>query len=264
MEKFIEYKRFLDIEGAYELGALLDEKGILYQIDEGDVRFSLNSNPFDNETVFKIMESDFEKVDSLLNETAKQEAIESSDEYYLYSFADKDIVDIIANQDGWSRADVHIAMQIAKQRNLDLSAESIKKAKPNEPESTHKTIPIKSFASWFLWIGIFSLLNTVFAILDIQFRLPDLVIIPIVVDFLFVSFTPTISLVLSVSLIFPLLFIVIWYFAKQKRKFFYIIGFILFSIDTILTLKFGNWMNIIFHVFVNLILLAGFNKKYVD
>lgn len=266
MDKFIEFKRFTDIESAVEITAILDDKEIAYELDDKSVGFSLVSsdiNPYENQIILKIKETDFNKVDVLINDNAKKETINVDEDHYLYSFSDKDIIDIIANQDNWTRLEVNLALQIAKKRNLDLSADSIKLAKHIEPEKTNKKIPIDKIASWYLTIAIFVFLNTLFEVLMIKFRFLDLNIKQIIIKTLDIIFGKIILLELLTSLMFSLVFLIIWYYSKQKNRFFYITGFVIYSIDTIVTLKYSNWFDIALHLFVLFMLTPGLSKKNV-
>jgi hypothetical protein len=46
-------------------------------------------------------------------------------DHYLYTFSDKDIIDVIVNQEDWTAEEVLIAQQISKQRNLQFKAEEV-------------------------------------------------------------------------------------------------------------------------------------------
>jgi hypothetical protein len=135
MDDFIEYQTFQKIENALEIIEILDSNNIPYQIDDSASRFHVIGfgESLINKIALQIRKSDIEKVSVLIREN------QTDEDHYLYTFSDKDIIDVIVNPNDWSSHEISIAQNIFKQRKLILSADEIKNARWNK-ENSNKII----------------------------------------------------------------------------------------------------------------------------
>lgn len=155
MDEFIEYLRFPEIEKAREYTSVLEKHNIPFYLDDVSMRFKLvsNNNPWENQFILKLKESDIERAEKALNEELDNEVKLTTHEHYMFSFADNDILNVIANQNEWTREEVKLAMKIANERNLDLSAQSIRSNKIVKEQTSQHRSTIYTTASWFWVIG---------------------------------------------------------------------------------------------------------------
>ncbi len=74
----------------------------------------------------KIRAEDFEKANELLKEDEIEEVTEiTADDYYLYSFTDNELMEVITKADEWSPFDVVLARKLLAERGKNLTDEAI-------------------------------------------------------------------------------------------------------------------------------------------
>jgi len=271
MKDFVNYQTFSNLDEATGLIDLLNTNNIPFEVDDSSLRYDVsnaNSNPMEQGLIIKISANDAEKVDKL---NLKVE-LESSDDHFLYTFSDNDIVDVIVNPENWTEEEAAIANKILKQRNIKPTAELIKSLRKdkiieNKNEQTKQKNIVKGGVSWFLWIGILSVVNTLLLLTYQNLHFPvglgisdailgaaigvkqaagvDLMIVGYVLTFLVSGF-----------------FFWIWYKSKNNNRKFYLTGLIVYVIDTVLCAVVfvisKSWIDLAFHLFVLARLYAGF------
>jgi hypothetical protein len=125
--EFITYQKFNDPALADELAGVLEEHGIEYQIEEQSSGFD-PSLVMSNATVdyaVKIKSEDFEQVNQLLEEVEGEEVNEIGTDYYLYSFTDDELTEVVTKSDEWSAFDVVLARKLLAERGKSISDEAI-------------------------------------------------------------------------------------------------------------------------------------------
>ena len=132
-EEFVTFQRFKDQNSAVELGAFFKEKKIEYLFEDNSLSFdpTFANNGFGNEFCIKLKQRDFEKGNAFLIEKAEKEIIEIDQDYYLLSFTDKELFELIAASDEWSQFDVALAEKLLKDRGKEVTDEDIEKIKSN-------------------------------------------------------------------------------------------------------------------------------------
>ncbi|MBL0066922.1 MAG: hypothetical protein IPP38_18305 [Bacteroidetes bacterium] len=72
------------------------------------MRFKLvsNNNPWENQFILKLKESDIER-GKAVNEELDNEVKLTTQEHYMFSFDDNDILNVIANLNEWTREEVN-------------------------------------------------------------------------------------------------------------------------------------------------------------
>ncbi|MDR1679939.1 MAG: hypothetical protein LBR81_09235 [Prevotellaceae bacterium] len=245
-----------------------------------------NINPLQDGIILKIRATDVEKADEILSKNNKTNLF---DEHYLYSFSDSDIMDIIVNPEEWTEEELALAKKISKERHLQLTEEvvkSLRKEKINDKinEQIKQKNIIQGGASWFLWIGILSILTTINISMYDQ-NLGGIIRFPVglginegILGFVF-SFRKTTGINLTalgfiLTLLLPIFFFWIWTKSRKGNRKVYLTGIIVYGIDTLLFgliyfFGFKDWAGIVFHLFVLWMLCAGYttlleNKKAKD
>lgn len=264
MNTFVEYQKFPSAEIAIELISILDENKISYQVDDKGLGYSIISNPFDNFIIVKIQRKNIKKVNEL---TQKQEQLDYNDineDHYLYTFSDKDIIDVIANPSEWTKIEIRLANEIAKQRKLELSAENInsakiKKLKEIVREEQDANNKVKNTANWFGAIAIFSVINTILLIMNIEVQLIFGLGITQVADGVIYSITGELGIynILTSSLL-SIIFVLFWYFARKKQNWAFIVGTAVYTLDTFLFFFVKDWLSLGFHLFVIIGIISGY------
>jgi len=122
--EFITYQKFNDPALAEELGGQLDNHHIKYFIEKEsrpfDPTYSFNEASVTQYAV-KIKSGDFEKVNQLLKDDESEDVSEIGKDYYLYSFTDDELMEVITKADEWSPFDYVLARKILTERGKDIS-----------------------------------------------------------------------------------------------------------------------------------------------
>lgn len=117
-EEFLIFQKFNTQNSAIDFGKLMEENKIEYLIENISVNFDpiLSNNEFGKEYYVKLKKNDFEKVDKILSETTKIEIDKVEKDYYLLSFSDEELIDVITKSDEWNKFDVELAQKLLKER----------------------------------------------------------------------------------------------------------------------------------------------------
>ncbi|CAM3857476.1 hypothetical protein FLJU110815_02170 [Flavobacterium jumunjinense] len=267
MDDFIEYKKFEDEIDAEELIQLLKNHSIQYELQEPVIKFRLVNDATANEVIVKIKPSDFESVDKI-QETYENEILENNEDHYLYTFSDKDIIEVLVTPSKWKNLEVKIAKKIANERGLKPTASEVLKIRDDEKsdvqsEKTKEQKLIQNGTSFISAIGIFSLINIIAFIFNHDFRF----ILGLNVNyFIYTTFQGVENIInidshyfiLIITILISLLFIVLGTKSKQGNKKAYLFCIILYGFDTLLSLLMKDWFSLAFHCFAMLIIGNGY------
>ncbi len=121
------------------------------------------NNGFGKEFCVKLKKNDFEKGNAFLNEKAEKEIVEIDKDYYLLSFTDEELFELIAASDEWSPFDVSLAEKLLKERGKEVTSEEIEKIKTNrivelsKPEESQRIYIIMGYITSILggFLGVF-------------------------------------------------------------------------------------------------------------
>lgn len=165
IEEFITFQKFNDQNSASELGDFFKEKKLEYVLEDNSLSFdpTFANNGFGKEFCVKLKQSDFEKGNALLIEKVEGESIEIEKDYYLLSFTDKELFELIAASDEWSQFDVSLAKRLLRERGKEITLDEIEKIKINrikelsKPEEGQTTYIIIGYITAVLggFLGIF-------------------------------------------------------------------------------------------------------------
>lgn len=130
-EEFITFEKFTNQNSAEKLGEFIKEKNIEYILENNSLSFdpTFANNGFGVEFCIKIKKEDFEKVNELLIEKSEDEIIEIDKDYYLLTFSDNELIEVITKSDEWNKFDVSLAKKLLKERGVDVSNERIEAIK---------------------------------------------------------------------------------------------------------------------------------------
>ncbi len=263
MDEIIEYKRFSGVEKARVFTDLLDVNYIWFSVDSPD---NDADNAIEEGIGIQIRATDKDRVDELYKRIAE---ISVTNDNYMYSLSDNDIIDAVVNPREWTSEEHLLAKEIMKQRKLLPTASSIKasRTEKNKDESNSKLKQdrlITGGASWFLLIGIISMLNVILFIArqDLQF------VFGLGVNYIILGVADGIKKALGINA-FPIayvfnflisaIFLFIWRKSKSENKTVYLIGLILYGLDSLTLILSQEWLNFGFHVFALLVLANGYS-----
>lgn len=149
MSAFSTYQKFFSPEQAQPITAILEENGIPYELTRSKTLVDTviaGDTSFNNLYELKIPPSQFERVNRLLQNEITVDLDEVGSDYYLLSFSDEELVDIIHKPDEWSAQDVSIAKQLLKERGIEYTAAELTEIEHKRlhtlarPEKVHKRL----------------------------------------------------------------------------------------------------------------------------
>lgn len=158
-ENFITYQRFNFKEKALELGEILTEKNIPYILEDNSINFDLNfgSSSHNQDFRIKLLKQDFFKVDEILTQLYLNEIDNVDSDYYLFSFSDEELIEIISKRDEWGLFDYLLAQKILKQRGKEINIEVVNVLKNNRLKELAQ--PDDNAKSWLFAGYLFSFLG---------------------------------------------------------------------------------------------------------
>lgn len=261
MNNFVDYKEFVSFDLAADLLTVLDQNDIKYEIDDSSMRYSLvPSENLDGKVIVKIQDTDIQKADELIQKDAPLKEIG----HFLNTFSNEDLIDVIANPNEWTDNEVNIAQDLINHRGIVVSADVIKSARREQSRKNdlEKQVeqPNKSYG-WFMTIGILSIINSILIISKANLRFIFGLGYTQIIDGIFLNASQNFKIIgLLISVLFTSIFFLIWYYAKLKRSWAYLIGIILYSLDMLIFIVYKDWLSAGFHVYALLFLILGYSR----
>ncbi len=263
MNNFIDYKKIPSDDSAKDLILLLEKNKIHFEIEDRSQRFSLVDDPTDDFFIVRIKVEDFKTVDELVQVQSKSEVDLLGDDHYLHTFSNEDIIDTIANPEDWSRAEIKLAKNIAQQRKIDLSIKKLNKFKQKNIDENNKKAGklLKNTSNWFILIAIFSVINSVFLVVELPIKFTLGLGISEFTNGILLAFTGKMGLLnIVVTVFISLIYVVFWYLARKKMEWALIAGVIFYGFDTILLLVFQDFLSVAVHIVIIVFILIGHIK----
>ena len=124
MAEQLELFRLLHNEEMAEaMGKILLKAGIPYEVKRSKKYFdpSFAFNAVDPEVNLLLRPEDFSKANHVLRDFYAQQAEQVDEGYYLLSFSDNELIDIIRKPDEWGSYDVALAKRILHERGIEIS-----------------------------------------------------------------------------------------------------------------------------------------------
>lgn len=161
---FITFQKFNSCQDAEELIANLKKSGIEVEIEDASppVDITFSGNTMQNEIRVKIQQSDFDKANQILEKQAKLIINQFPKDYYLFSFTDDELIEIIEKPDEWSKEDYLLSQKILKDKGHDISKEKIENHRINRFHELRK--PEKGQISWLIFGFVCSIFGGIISI----------------------------------------------------------------------------------------------------
>lgn len=121
-DQYLTYKTFPDGDTAEDFAAVLKQADIPYYIEEDAVVFdpSYANNQFNRDYHLKVRQRDFGRANQVLNEYYNSQLDKIDKDYYLFSFSDEELHDILAKPDEWGHFDYQLAKKLLAQRGKEV------------------------------------------------------------------------------------------------------------------------------------------------
>ena len=169
MSELLTFSRFHSQQEAQELISLLENRGIEFKIDfEKDLLDKIYTGESQDPMIaVKIPEERFEELNTILLSQAQTQLTDIDPNYYLFSFSDSELIEVLNNRNDWNHLDQALAHQLLSERKIaipDLSKKS---------KDTKSYVPLHLESSWIIaqylltlllpYVGIIIGLATLFA-----------------------------------------------------------------------------------------------------
>lgn len=154
----VTYKKFSTLEEANYVIGLLEKNNIEYLFSENKSSLDASfSSPLLNEFEIKINQKDFQAVEELLINDSEEIINQLPNDYYLFSFTDEELREVVSKKDEWSELDYNLSLHLLKKRGVDLTETEISTLEEKRLNELRK--PEKSNELWILAGYIFSILG---------------------------------------------------------------------------------------------------------
>jgi hypothetical protein len=158
MKTFATFQKFSSTEEAEELVQLLQDNNIEYEIVDNsfsvDLTFGSNRQ---TEKEVKVQQTDFPKVNQLLEKIAEKNIFPLNKDHYLQEFADDELLEIIQKPDEWSKEDYLIAIVLLKSKGKYFTQQQLDEFKQQRLQQLAK--PESGNTFWTVLGYLFSLLG---------------------------------------------------------------------------------------------------------
>ncbi|KUJ61522.1 hypothetical protein AR687_12635 [Flavobacteriaceae bacterium CRH] len=162
IENGISFRNFSTLSQAKELETLLNKNNIKTVLADNiapvDITFS--GSTLQNQYEIQIDPSDFEKAEAILEKETEILLNEIDKDYYLLSFTNEELYDVLLNSDEWNIFDYKLAQKILTDQGKTIDPEmlaSLKKERLkilSKPEENQKPWIIAGYLFAFLGGGI--------------------------------------------------------------------------------------------------------------
>jgi hypothetical protein len=145
MPELLTYSKFYTKEDAEHFGELMDKAGIEYLIEhERDVLDKIYiGETLDPLFAVKIPEDSFATADKILKTDAESQVNNVGDDYYLFSFTNEELIDVVNDKNGWNQFDQVLARKILSERKIEIP-----KPAETKPEAEFK--PLRLEMPWLI------------------------------------------------------------------------------------------------------------------
>lgn len=154
MKEFLTFRSFYTNEEAAELSETLTQKDItnrIYKSRELADKVIVGDN-LPKQYHVQLYQEDFTRANDLLDELVTKNLSSIEDDYYLFSFTDEELFEIINKPDEWNNQDVVLARAILKERGKEISDKEMAKIKRERYATLAKSEKVSSTSiiGWYI------------------------------------------------------------------------------------------------------------------
>jgi hypothetical protein len=131
MTDFSTYSRFQTKEEAEKFAAALQQAGISSKVEaeKNILDKILVGETLDLLFAVKMASQDFEKAKTVEESIAEKELENINADYYLFSFSNAELIDVVTNKDEWNGFDIALAKKLLLERQVAYNADATKAKK---------------------------------------------------------------------------------------------------------------------------------------
>ena len=179
MNEFVLFQSFMNDSDALPVIEVLQENKIEYQVEKFKEPLD---RVFAGEVVrdqfyLKIRSQDFSKANEVLDQMILKNISSLEKDYYLFTFSNEELLDIIKKPDEWSRQDYLIARKILGERGKPVNEPEVNTLRSQRIKelAAEEKQPVASIIVGYIFAFVFSLVGVFFglAFLVTKKTLPD-------------------------------------------------------------------------------------------
>jgi hypothetical protein len=144
-DTYLTFQKFNDPALAEAIAEQLHAKGINSIVEKEDAMLDSTfiGNGLNSTIHLKITSSDFEKANDVLDKFYQQQIGTMDPDYYLFSFTDEELLEIMRKPDEWGQLDYALARHLLAERGRELSSHQLEQFQQQritdlaKPETTH-------------------------------------------------------------------------------------------------------------------------------
>jgi len=158
-DDFSIFKRFPHLELAEETSKILNDAGIKTIIADNvpPVDITFGGSALQNEIEIRVLPADFKEAETILQKRAEQLIEEVDEDYYLFSYTNDELYNILVKPDEWGEINYVLAQQILKKRGKEIDQEMIDAFKKERIEELAQ--PEKNQMGWVVAGYIFAFIG---------------------------------------------------------------------------------------------------------
>jgi hypothetical protein len=156
---FEEYKTFPTFKQAQEYIEALDKIDIKYKLENVTPLFdpSFAGNTNNEAVILMIKKNDFWKADKAFEVEHLIDIASIDKSYYLFTFSDTELMDVIVKKDEWNNFDYILAQKLLKERGKEISSEMLDTLRRQRQQEMSRHLPFPK--TWVIAGYIFALLG---------------------------------------------------------------------------------------------------------
>ncbi|PZR21519.1 MAG: hypothetical protein DI539_07880 [Flavobacterium psychrophilum] len=162
-QNYVSFKKYPDAKEARAIQQLLIDNGIECTfIDGGSAMGSAMSGELSKEYELQLHPDNFEQAQTLLEKEAEKMMSDLPEDYYLLSFTDEELREVVVKHYEWSEFDYMLARKLLAERGHGIDEDHIKSMRVEELNQLAK--PEKDQKGWVAAGYIFALLGGFFGV----------------------------------------------------------------------------------------------------
>jgi len=163
-QNYVTFKKFLDATEARAQQQFLIDNGIeCIYIDTSPSMGTAMSGDYIREYEIQLHPDSFEKAEELLEKQAETMISDLPEDYYLFSFTDEELHDVILKHDEWSEFDYLLARKLLVERGKNIDESLIKALRKQRIEDLAK--PEQDQTAWIAFGYLAALIGGFFGVI---------------------------------------------------------------------------------------------------
>lgn len=136
------FRRFPTEEEREAVSTLLEQHGIpvVYDAVVAPLSSTFLGQSFDVPYILKISATDFSKAQDILQEAAREAVNNVEPGYYLLSFNNEELLEIVHNPSDWGEFDYQLALKLLDERSVNINEKQLAKIHRSEQEKVKQAI----------------------------------------------------------------------------------------------------------------------------